>query len=343
MTIRHHLGGISLALAVGLAAPLTLSAQGIRGGTIFTGTVTDTTGQPLVSAIVSISNTSLASETDIWGDFSIQGVPLGTYLITVSSPGFESRTFRFTLTPDHPRLIHLGALPLMPATTAPPMERVITLFGTVTQPITDEPIPGTLISIDGVIEAVTGPEGTYRIDGLGPGQHLFQTRRLGFRPTSFTITLGDDDRAAVDVSLALEPIPIELEEVVVEADRTIIGLGKMREFYRRREQAAGGSFITRGDIERQAPNQISEVFQDIPGVMVSGRQGPGRVTIRTCGRPNVYLDGVRINNLADVSIDDLVVPEQVEAIEVYRGAFVPTEFRTDQRGTCGVIAIWTRF
>jgi hypothetical protein len=59
----------------------------------------------------------------------------------------------------------------------------------------------------------------------------------------------------------------------------------------------------------------------------------------------IFVDGMLATRAApggDVSVDDLVTPQDVEAIEVFKGlGSVPAEF-LNPHSRCGVIAIWTR-
>jgi len=63
--------------------------QSSEGGTI-RGNVTDSfQGNPVAAAIVTVRGTTLAAESGGQGSYVIQGVPSGTYTLTVSKPGYE--------------------------------------------------------------------------------------------------------------------------------------------------------------------------------------------------------------------------------------------------------------
>jgi hypothetical protein len=54
----------------------------------------------------------------------------------------------------------------------------------------------------------------------------------------------------------------------------------------------------------------------------------------------MYVGGGR--NIAPASVDGLVIPAEVEAVEVYDGpGSLPAEFGGSNAG-CGVVVIWTR-
>ncbi|HEY8483321.1 MAG TPA: TonB-dependent receptor [Longimicrobiales bacterium] len=80
----------ALLLLLGLSLPPVVWAQGGAGR--ITGVVTDDGGQPLSGASVVVEGTQLGALTDSNGRFLIAGVPSGTYRVTVSLLGYETRT-----------------------------------------------------------------------------------------------------------------------------------------------------------------------------------------------------------------------------------------------------------
>lgn len=83
---------VSLFLALMLLV-LPLSIAHAAGGTI-TGTVTDPKGAVVVGAAVSVidpaSNQTFTGTTDAQGRYKIEGLPAGTYVVTVSAKGFTN-------------------------------------------------------------------------------------------------------------------------------------------------------------------------------------------------------------------------------------------------------------
>jgi hypothetical protein len=60
-----------------------------------------------------------------------------------------------------------------------------------------------------------------------------------------------------------------------------------------------------------------------------------------CG-PSIYLDGARITMGSGLTLNDVINPENIEAIEVYRGPSEVPPMYNDDRAACGVVLIWTR-
>ena len=101
-----------------------------------------------------------------------------------------------------------------------------------------------------------------------------------------------------------------------------------------------GDFVTRSEIEELSPIDVSYVLRRVPGVVwAPGRLGEGGV-IRLRGgcEPQVILDGIPM--ASPVSIDRIISPVDIEAIEVYHGATAPIQYAG--RTTCGTVVMWSR-
>src|SRR5947209_20611968 len=91
MSLRNKFFPVAFALAL-----LSLSFTGARaaaGGTI-SGTVTDPKGAVVVGATVTVTDAAgqqahAPVATDAQGRYKIEGLPAGTYVVTVSSKGFK--------------------------------------------------------------------------------------------------------------------------------------------------------------------------------------------------------------------------------------------------------------
>lgn len=157
-------------------------------------------------------------------------------------------------------------------------------------------------------------------------------------------------RPALADSVA-RPAPIPLPPLTVRADRSR-GSGKLRGFERRRVRHPAGVFVGRAEIERRDPRRTSDLLRGVAGV-TPGRAPAGvgrprlrmdRTPVRPGRRPcrvRYFVDGIPLPKDGGFRVDDLP-PEDVEAVEVYRGVSeVPPRFQ--RRGDrCGVVVIWTR-
>ncbi len=223
----------------------------------------------------------------------------------------------------------------------------------------DAPVAGARVLVAGAgAEGVSDPTGWVRLPGVRPGQVFVLVTRIGYRPAEFSLEVPASGGLEVDVEL--EPAPVAVQGVTAVGRSEVRSLA-MGGFYRRKE-AGNGSFLTRDDIEKTRAQRTSEIFRRVRGVRVvpAGRgqfklqtvrygmslsqvgvsRASGareRATTGVC-EMLVYLDGVQVqlNGIDDIRMD------QLEAIEVYRGAGeIPPEYRITN-ASCGVVVLWTR-
>lgn len=190
------------------------------------------------------------------------------------------------------------------------------------------------------IRAITGDSGQFRLAGLSPGTSVFNVRRIGFEPASFTAVLrpGRTHRATMVLTASAAPLPA----VAVSDTATV---SHWLDAFDRRKGNARGTFITRADIVRKGARIGSDIVRSVPGVRVTPlRGGGGNQVIMTRGSgaracvPTMYVQGLPYSGvLDDFNADD------IEALEVYVGVSeIPPEFDKNGKGICGVIVVWTR-
>jgi hypothetical protein len=184
----------------------------------------------------------------------------------------------------------------------------------------------------------TDAEGRFALSGLPARDGEFRVRGLGFRPVRSML-----DTTVRALAVVLDPLSAqELEAVTVSAR----GAGEAPSEFEQRRSKGGGNFITRADIQRRNPMQLSQMFEGLPGMMV--QQTTGRVlNLRGASmsgpcEPLYFVDGASFDVGTGVAPLTVLNPEDVAGIEVYRGvATLPMQYGGSQ-GACGAILIWTR-
>jgi hypothetical protein len=233
-----------------------------------------------------------------------------------------------------------------------------TFRGTVVDDATDEPVVGAMVAV--FIRDF--PLAHSRTDSAGA--FLAIPGRAG----SFPVRVSHPHYAPVD-SLELSAHAGELVTVAVRLGRTVVPLeplvvtgrseSRLSGFEERRRNARFGTFIERSQIQLRPGARTTDLFRAIPSVYVDA---PGRGvenaratvseftprsarlsmrgTIGTC-EPSIYLDGIRLQQFEDSSVDDFLRPEMIEGIEIYpASAGAPPEF-SDPAG-CGSVVFWSR-
>ena len=229
-----------------------------------------------------------------------------------------------------------------------------TLTGRILEGGSGQPVEGAGVELNGNVVAVSGGDGHFRASRVPItwGSNQIQVSRLSYLDETSELWIADPNET-IDLSVTLHPEPIEVGGVVVEGDRRRrLFERRMRPFYERRERGSG-DFFTRSEIEERNPIVITDLSRGVPGVTLT--QSDFSVQIRFsramrglgggtgCSSPLIYVDGAFAGGAGDyVNLDNLVIPNQVEAIEVYKGpSQIPPQFNMTG-SACGVIVIWTR-
>lgn len=212
-----------------------------------------------------------------------------------------------------------------------------TLEITVTAAEDGRALPGARVVVKGLnIGGITDQHGYLRVTGLPPGTHLVETQYLGYATTAEYLSFNPGRMTRVQYQMPVKPI--ELTEVRVRARSNVL---VSRGFYDRLKVGIG-TFVTRDDINADRTRHLSDVLRRLPGVNID--RGPFGTTTTMRGNAGrdcpvqFFVDGAltyRFNV-------DAVMPNDVEGLEIYRGAAsIPPEYNKGV-APCGVILIWTR-
>lgn len=232
---------------------------------------------------------------------------------------------------------------LLPAFASVSAQSVGAISGTVRDSV-GKPIPGVEVVLLQSRGAVHSDSlGDFRFVDIATGKRQLHFRRLGFAPKSVDTEITEGKTVALTITL--EAMATEIEGVTVEEltrKRQVLA-----DFYDRSSRGFG-HFVTRDQIEKRNPMNLSDMMRMIPGARLVPMRNGGQAALRfnrasMAGRdcpPQYWVDGVKAYGL---NIDD-IIPQDVEGIEIYEGAStVPPQFNTKEGTTiCGVVVIWTR-
>jgi hypothetical protein len=234
-------------------------------------------------------------------------------------------------------------------TAAPPLEAQI-VTGRVVEAGTDRPLSDVSVRLrlpagQLVARAVSDSLGEFALSASRLGSFELSAERIGMETVvvpAVEVRLG-----TVEIILRMAETAVPLEPITVQA-RGIGDLGPLRGYYERmerNERTGTGRFITRDQIERRNPPNVSDMLRELPRVTVRQERGRGaHVTVRGGGSeciPAVFMDGMRTNRRERAYIDELVRPGDLEGVEVYAGLAQMPGIYHDESG-CGVLLFWTR-
>ena len=214
------------------------------------------------------------------------------------------------------------------------------LVGVVTDSAVGVGIAGVEVAIEGTaFRTLTDERGAFRLADGNAGDRALRIRRLGFQPRSVVVRA---DEGGTAVTIRLSPSVQYLASVQVRAQRAKY-TGRLAGYYERLERRTQGQFITRADLERERPAQLTDMLQRHPGIRIT-RGRPGAQSVRMRGRecrPLVWLDGAPMS-AADVDLDSFS-PASLEGIEMYLGGNAPSRYQAARgQSECGTILLWSR-
>ncbi len=228
------------------------------------------------------------------------------------------------------------------------------LSGLVADRASGQGLEGVAVSLSGHESVVSRADGTFDLVAARwvPGANTVSFRRTGYRDWVQELWI-DESGAAVTLSVLLEPtavVALEPIEVSATAVQYLDEVG----FFERRERGLG-RFMDREGIESRlgAARNVGDLLTAIPGVTIvpDGRDGMSGTLLRVtgmpsgpgmgCAAPKLFVDDRPIPFDTFESLAQVIQPEDVVGIEIYR---TPSEMPMKYGGAdsgCGVVLIWT--
>ncbi|MCU0618988.1 MAG: carboxypeptidase-like regulatory domain-containing protein [Gemmatimonadaceae bacterium] len=306
------------------------------------GVVVDSTGAPIIGVRIAAHAGAVGADEDSLrgapaseavsagdGTFRLVGVPIGDATLVFAHPDFRTLRAEVQVANGVTISVRITLLAREPI-AAPP----ITLPG-VRGIVTDTsgaPLAGAEVAILGADVAVrTDSAGRFILTDDRPFRAMLRVRRIGYSAAFRDVATGDHDLGTV----VLQPAGQRLATVEVRARW---GTRALEDFQRRR-LLHGGVHITSDEIERRGVSRVSELFFGRAGISVDRDRANNGVLLgrRQC-RLRVLLNGFPVPG-SDVTIDEIINPTEIVAIEAYPAAInTPSEF-VDPRSSCGSVVV----
>ena len=252
----------------------------------------------------------------------------------------------------HPFLLAMALLTLAPALPPTPSleaQRPGTalLIGRVTVDSTKQAIPGAEVSIPSLsLRTTTDSLGQFRIESVAPGRRGLRVNKLGYAPLRTAVEFSSGDTVEMEIGMTGSAEELAAIEIIATQNSS----RRLQEFERRRASGTG-TYLTAEDIARLSRGRLSESLRTIAGVrlitgssggtyLIGGRSNRGAPCFTAVMLDGSWMyDGERFQTPFDVNS---IVPEEVAAIEYYRGlSNTPVELQ-GRRLSCGALVIWTK-
>jgi hypothetical protein len=189
------------------------------------------------------------------------------------------------------------------------------------------------------VRTLSSQRGLFALTDVEPGVVRISFTRLGYAPRVATIVLQPGRTSEVTVEMSPQAIELAAIEVTVHS-----AFLEQSGYYDRARRGTGRQ-LSREDLDRIAPFEVSQAIERVPGVRLQRAANLGDPTLAVSPRGSsftsgpcvmeVYIDGVRTS-------PDLnqIPPEWLDAMEVYVGAQAPVQYAG--LNPCGVVLLWTR-
>jgi hypothetical protein len=232
-----------------------------------------------------------------------------------------------------------------------------TIRGKILDEITGEPISNADVELlagskgDEVVgRTLTDAAGVFLLDAGAQGRFRLSAERIGYQKViAPPVDIIAGDTLAVELRMAVDAIPLAPLTVVSDRPPLLLRIRLEEGGYAERRDLYGGEglgmghFLLESDWEHRSPHLIADIVREVPGVRIVGASIRMRaITSFDPGGcvPSFYLDG-NLVRLRGESIEDLISPFSITAVEVYPGMSRPPQFMDMLEHPCGAIVLWT--
>lgn len=169
---------------------------------VISGTVTDAlTANPIAGALVEVFNGTILvgfADTDGSGNYTILGLPPGSYTVIASATRYQSKTEGASVISGMTTTLDFALTKIKG-----------TIAGTVSDALTGNPIPSATINVfQGVTfiaSVLTDPNGQYSIPGFAPGSYIVTASASGFSSSAVGARVFANHTTAVNFALTPNP------------------------------------------------------------------------------------------------------------------------------------------
>lgn len=198
-------------------------------------------------------------------------------------------------------------------------------------------LPGVNVILEGTNRgATTDGDGNFTIPRLRPGSYKLTATILGYANGEIEVTVAADRE--VSITLHLSPKSIELDELLVQADRSY--------------STASSRAVRDFDLKIRPNRSAQDMLQLAPGLVIAQHAGGGKaeqIFLRGFDADhgtdvNISVDGMPVNMVSHghgQGYADLhfMIPDIIEEVELYKGPYFA---ECGNLATAGAVAFRTR-
>ena len=284
-------------------------------------------------AVADTVPTRQAKTTRSNGFFVFCHVPAGVSANLVASERVTRGPFTWKVEPGQLYVQNI----LLPLSTT---EAKGVLIGQVIDADTRQPVVDATVRLVERKQATeTNRHGFFTFGTQPFGVYTLEVSRLGYADYAAPVRVAGDLQQGVEVRISKQALEIEGLKVTVRAPRRGIDMNGLVQ----RMNLGLGTFITADELDTRPMARLPELLRGMTGLWVDVNQREHTFSVEVDGHPcspNVFIDGIRYRGPLDGF--DFPPAEDLEAVEVYKGAEIPGVFMSAGLRECAAIAIWTR-
>jgi hypothetical protein len=219
--MRRTLVVLGLCLGTASAAAGQNPAQPALAPATIAGVVRDSAGAPIADAEVVVRELTQGTRTNARGEFTLRDIPPGAHQVWFRRLGYRSVDYNWEARPGERTEVNvvLHGIPrtLDPVVVRAEEDRRLKGSSSILGLVVDSagtPIDEAEVQLVGANRvAVTRPNGGFLFRPLPVGPYLMRVRKLGYAPTTMTLSLVDhDDR---EVVIRMRALPVKLDAMVI--------------------------------------------------------------------------------------------------------------------------------
>lgn len=200
------------------------------------------------------------------------------------------------------------------------------------------PVPDARISVQGSNATTSSSaDGSFTLTGVPAGTQAVLVRRVGYAPVELPMDV--KSRMPNQLTVRLGTFVPQLATVEVKEKKTEDPSGTG---FEHRRSTGMGKYLNEDEITNIHPTFTSDVLRRVPGLQVIGSGASTNIsTTRGNGCVRYLVDRNPVDP-GGQSIDEMVNPQDVSAVEFYQPSEAPMELSGGPNSSCALLVIWTK-
>ena len=171
------------------------------------------TGQAIAGAVVLLEAQQRRTFSDVEGIFSIDGVPNGAHVFSVTRFGYEKQDLTVNLDEDSGGFLQVALTPrpfVLDSVTVVSTPQPVRVRGAVYDAVSGMAIPGAAVLLDAERHgALSDSSGVFVVEDVMAGPQVVSVRQIGYEAKAVAVTVTGHEDELVEVVLTPKPFMLD--------------------------------------------------------------------------------------------------------------------------------------